>query len=532
MVRSSIFVGVDFGTTYSGIAWALEGSPDKIEVLSHWPGGDNRTSLKVPTVISYDDKNILWGYQVGPFKEALRGIKLLLDDDQQTKYKPSVASKTLLAKYDMDVVQVTGDYLRQIIKYVKITIERRLGSKAEDMDLRFILTVPAVWSDTAKHRTMTVAIKAGVPLEDVSLISEPEAAALYSLRSIQDHSVTEGNVYIVCDAGGGTVDLISYLVKDTEPLSLVEVTEGTGQLQGGICGSMILDQTFQEFFEDEMGQGRYAELSVKSKEAVISYWRDRVKPYFTGKVDDDFAEVDYFIPVPGVTDDIPGVIEDGFFTLSREEVEDIFDLVVDDIQELAAQQVKQVEELGYSTEVEQPPYLESGAVQRGIDGNQVESRIARRHYGIRYSAHYDSNQHEGEKKRWSWLQEKYLVDGQMQWYINKVQSSKIKENKPISIKFYRITMVKDTDDLMFETELHFCNDEKAPSATNDRIMKLCTLESDLSKIPRELFTKKKNSMGIEYYEIVFDLVMTPTSASLQFQLEFQGVPYGTVSSKY
>ncbi|KAI9929645.1 hypothetical protein MW887_001119 [Aspergillus wentii] len=498
MVRSSIFVGVDFGTTY-------------------------RTSLKVPTVISYDDKNILWGYQVGPFKEALRGIKLLLDDDQQTKYKPSVASKTLLAKYDMDVVQVTGDYLRQIIKYVKITIERRLGSKAEDMDLRFILTVPAVWSDTAKHRTMTVAIKAGVPLEDVSLISEPEAAALYSLRSIQDHSVTEGNVYIVCDAGGGTVDLISYLVKDTEPLSLVEVTEGT-------------DQTFQEFFEDEMGQGRYAELSVKSKEAVISYWRDRVKPYFTGKVDDDFAEVDYFIPVPGVTDDIPGVIEDGFFTLSREEVEDIFDLVVDDIQELAAQQVKQVEELGYSTEVEQPPYLErwsavvTGAVQRGIDGNQVESRISRRHYGIRYSAHYDSNQHEGEKKRWSWLQEKYLVDGQMQWYINK--SSKIKENKPISIKFYRITMVKDTDDLMFETELHFCNDEKAPSATNDRIMKLCTLESDLSKIPRELFTKKKNSMGIEYYEIVFDLVMTPTSASLQFQLEFQGVPYGTVSSKY
>lgn len=148
------------------------------------------TSLKVPTVISYDEKNMLWGYQVGPFKEALRGIKLLLDDDQETKYKPSVASKALLDKYDMDVVQVTGDYLRQIINYVKTTIERRLGSKAEDMDLRFILTVPAVWSDKAKHRTMTAAIKAGVPSEDVSLISEPEAAALYSLRSIQDHSIT------------------------------------------------------------------------------------------------------------------------------------------------------------------------------------------------------------------------------------------------------------------------------------------------------------------------------------------------------
>lgn len=56
-------------------------------------------------------------------------------------------------------------------------------------------------------------------------------------------------------------------------------------------------------------------------------------------------------------------------------------------------------------------------------------------------------------------------------------------------------------------------------------MKLCTLESDLNKIPRRLFRKCRNSKGVEYFKIPYNLVMTPTSASLIFELEFQGVSW-------
>jgi len=46
--------------------------------------------------------------------------------------------------------------------------------------------------------------KAGI--HPVTLIKEPEAAALYTLSSF-DHSFKVGDSFVVCDAGGGTVDL-------------------------------------------------------------------------------------------------------------------------------------------------------------------------------------------------------------------------------------------------------------------------------------------------------------------------------------
>jgi hypothetical protein len=51
---------------------------------------------------------------------------------------------------------------------------------------------------------------------------------------------------VVCDAGGGTVDLISYTVVKLEPiLEVKEAAPGTG----GLCGSTYLNRRFQEHLE-------------------------------------------------------------------------------------------------------------------------------------------------------------------------------------------------------------------------------------------------------------------------------------------
>ena len=61
-----------------------------------------------------------------------------------------------------------------------------------------------------------------------TLIKEPEAAALYTIRC-QDFALQEGDAFVVCDAGGGTVDLISYEVTELNPsLKLKELVPGTG----------------------------------------------------------------------------------------------------------------------------------------------------------------------------------------------------------------------------------------------------------------------------------------------------------------
>ena len=63
----------------------------------------------------------------------------------------------------------------------------------------------------------------------VTLIKEPEAAALYTMHSL-DFTLKVGDAFVVCDAGGGTVDLISYEVTGLTPnLQLKELVPGTGK---------------------------------------------------------------------------------------------------------------------------------------------------------------------------------------------------------------------------------------------------------------------------------------------------------------
>jgi molecular chaperone DnaK (HSP70) len=137
---------------------------------------------------NHDNLNFQWGYQIGPFEETIRGVKLLLDEHQQNRYSPALASKKILKSIDKDAVEVAGDYLGRIVSHVKEVLKRRFATAFDSMELRYILTVPAVWSDKAKHSTWKAAVCAGISTFNISLISEPEAAALYCLRTIQPNS--------------------------------------------------------------------------------------------------------------------------------------------------------------------------------------------------------------------------------------------------------------------------------------------------------------------------------------------------------
>ncbi|KAL4960015.1 Hsp70 family protein [Aspergillus stella-maris] len=553
MAAPKLVVGLDFGTTFSGIAYSVGGSLEDIEVHAQWPGGCNRTSVKVPSDISYGEKGIQWGYQVGPFAEACRGVKLLLDERQDVKWPPSIDSRKLLRRLHKDAVQVTADFLRQLIGQTEEVLHRRLGLKMQELDLQYVLTVPAVWSDKAKDATMRAAVQAGMDMKNITLVSEPEAAALYSLRETLPNSIGKDDVFVVCDAGGGTADLISYQVNGLEPLRLSEVTEGTG----AVCGSLLLDGRFEELLRDRMGGGAYWKLSPKAKATAITYWQDRVKPNFTGSYDDDFADVEYFIPVAGATDDPKVPIKDGFFLMSSKDMKDIFDPVVGKIEDLLEEQTTAItkQELpikaivlvgGFGASpylfhrlqekfsklaIIQPP--DGGAVHHGLEGNKINSRFARRHYGIRFRAPFDPeiDSADDPNKIWDDLEEKWWIGNQMEWYISK--SSKISENEPIRLGWHTSRRVDDAAQLVFHIQMYFSLEGDAPDVYNEkRVFTLCEVEADLDQIPKELFTKKTNSKGVEYYGIFYDLVMTPTSASLIFELEFNGVSYGFVRTKY
>ncbi|KAJ5054151.1 uncharacterized protein L3040_000433 [Drepanopeziza brunnea f. sp. 'multigermtubi'] len=91
------------------------------------------------------------------------------------------------------------------------------------------------------------------------MISEPEAAAVYTLKAIQPNHLSAGDNFIVCDADGGTVDLIPYKILSLKPLRVEKSVVGPR----GLCGSAFLNYRFQEHVRRRIRHARFDEMKVQ-----------------------------------------------------------------------------------------------------------------------------------------------------------------------------------------------------------------------------------------------------------------------------
>jgi hypothetical protein len=111
-----------------------------------------------------------------------------------------------------------------------------------------------MWSDKAKEDTLRVAINAGFksrPKDEITIITEPEAAAIATLTTLSDEEsrnyVKAGDIILICDCGGGTVDIVTYLVNQTTPVfKFEELLVGTG----GKCFHEWMARTFKSAWEN------------------------------------------------------------------------------------------------------------------------------------------------------------------------------------------------------------------------------------------------------------------------------------------
>ena len=78
-----IIVGIDFGTTYSGVAWAETQRPDRRTTITTWPINasirEGESSDKVPTKLRYAGKDVQWGFSIpitAPQDEVIEWFKL------------------------------------------------------------------------------------------------------------------------------------------------------------------------------------------------------------------------------------------------------------------------------------------------------------------------------------------------------------------------------------------------------------------------------------------------------------------------
>ncbi len=125
------------------------------------------------------------------------------------------------------------------IEHIKNAWNHEMSDGDPDYTLenqQIILTVPASFDESARELTLKSAYMAG--LENITLIEEPQAAFyywIYKNKTDWNKILNDGDVVLICDAGGGTTDftLIHASKNGDDYLELKRVAVGDHILLGG-----------------------------------------------------------------------------------------------------------------------------------------------------------------------------------------------------------------------------------------------------------------------------------------------------------
>lgn len=563
-----IIVGIDFGTTYSGVAWAETQRPDRRVAITSWPVSktirEGETSEKVPTKLRYSNGETQWGFSIpmtAPENEINEWFKLDLD--------PSLASAgdavtREAARGGRDVDKLVTDYLSALGEHLLYTLKEKLGEGVvRSTPLEFVVTVPAIWSDLAKDKTKQACQRASgishahVPIH---LISEPEAAAIYALHGLDPHGLSVGDSFVICDAGGGTVDLISYTITSLRPiLEVQEATPGTGEL----CGSTFLNMRFAKFLKQKIGKEDGFDDEVMAE--AMEKFEKTIKRQFTMNAPPDET---YSIPVPGLANNKELGISRGRFALKASDLQVIFEPVIQKVIKLVQDQITSsnvpiravllVGGFGASNylkerlrnsidrkiQIMQPPNawlaVVQGAVMKGLAQCapekltvvKLQNRKARKHYGTEWRTRYDAKIHGHliDKRHWCGLDGCWKVYT-MEWFIKRGDT--VSENEPFFTSFVWTGPVSQGRIRKIKMDIYADRAMRdAPVARDDHTNLVCHVEADVSHIPENSLQRRRGNDGQWYYDLNCKIEAVYLSASTQYTLIYNNQRYNSVTAEY
>ncbi|MCJ1374341.1 hypothetical protein MMC20_005573 [Loxospora ochrophaea] len=501
--KAQLIVGIDFGTTFSGVAFAFATNTEaKEDIITEWPGAGTASKQKIPTVLYYDQyqKVVGWGPDIAdalaptgypkPGVQKVEWFKLQLMLSGNTYIDPINLPPLPPGKSEIDVA---ADYLFKLRSAMRHQLIKTLGEvfNREERNIRYFLTVPAIWNDAGKAATRAAAIQAGFLRDEndnrLTLITEPEAAAMFCSKTGLLNLKIRDAVLIV-DCGGGTVDLIAYEVEEETPFTVAECTAGSGDS----CGSTALNRNFSNILRAKI---RKMKLPDGSKTAGKVYakcimdFENRIKADFRNNGQKWAVDV-------GIEAEFPEAgIEEGYMTFTNEEILQCFEPVVNRILELVRNQIIAIqaqnrllqnvlvvggfgasEYLFQQIKLHVPPQFQSkvvrpmdsvaaivkGAVTAGITERVVTSRVARRHYLMATLQPFKEGHHP-EQYRVPSLDGKDRCKYTRQIFVQKGQRVKIGE--PVKVSFFR--QVAPGATLMYEDILYACDEDVCPEYTKD-----------------------------------------------------------------
>ncbi|VDI78358.1 Hypothetical predicted protein [Mytilus galloprovincialis] len=323
---------IDFGTSYSGYAWSskndyknyLEGKDAEPKIYTNQPwnsGGKGFFSEKNPTclLLDADRKLVAFGYDAENKYAALsqegkhsdyyffQRFKMNLHEGFQIETIDrilrsvffnelfpfanhachgstdfSFQSKEMMATEmngkQLPAFEVFAMSIKALVDHL-MTMFQNKGNMAtlKIDDIKWILTVPAIWSEKSKQFMRKSAVKAGIPNSNLSIALEPECASVYCQHLSTDHlygardeySMKEtGQKYVVVDLGGGTADIAVH--EKIEGNKLKEIHRSTGSN----CGGTSVDAAFLKFMDTTFGKLVLETMKKQYPESYLDLMRE------------------------------------------------------------------------------------------------------------------------------------------------------------------------------------------------------------------------------------------------------------------
>ena len=173
---------------------------------------------------------------------------------------------------EMPLLQVISESLKVISDRALLKLSEQIG-KVSKQKIRWVLTVPALWTEDQKQFMRRASLQAGIIDElnstNLLLCLEPEGASIQSREEAEPalrSQMVQNSVCMVLDCGGGTVDITVHklLCNPEEQFVCDELLPSDG---GTDWGSKFVDEAFEkflaEFFGKELTEKYHSDASAR-----------------------------------------------------------------------------------------------------------------------------------------------------------------------------------------------------------------------------------------------------------------------------
>ena len=254
-----IELSVDFGTSSTKLAYRLRCQNNT--ATCPMPIRLDNENADVPGCLAYYQGAFCYGHDlikrvqhdpevdcVVPANRVVESVKILFYDGQE---EGRVAARARKALGNITPDQAVTDYLRHIVADTREYLHEQhvllVGAEALlTMPVKVRLSVPQIWTLTARRRMAKAAHEAGI--ETVVLASEPQCvlANYLDLQTAQKAPTTVviGDYILFVDLGCGTADFVLYRIKDD--LRVSTRLEADEKFSGALCGSIRVNEQLLE----------------------------------------------------------------------------------------------------------------------------------------------------------------------------------------------------------------------------------------------------------------------------------------------